>query len=109
MTWSAAFHAQKPTAYYAIDYTLRNNLGKPVRRVDGVIEFRDPDGTPFMSIQIAEGTDVPAGGIGKFAGNYPVSEAKPAQMRLRNLDKQTVRAVLLLKRVVFADNTTQKF
>lgn len=107
--WVAAFHDQKPRAYYAIDYTLRNTLDKPVQRVDGTIEFQGPDGIGFMSIQIAQGKAIPAGGDMRLGGNYPVSDKQPDQLKLRNLDKQSIRAVLTVERIVFDDNTVQRF
>jgi len=109
VNWSAAFHAQKPTDYYAINYTLQNDFEKEIKQIDGAINFREPGGAPFMSIQVAKGKPIPAGQGISLGGNYPVNAAVPDQMKLRNLSKQNVRAELSVDRVVFADGKIQYF
>jgi len=107
--WSAAFHAQKPTAYYAIEYTLQNNFKRDVRQIEGTITFRETGGEPFMSIQVAKGDMVARGKSIQLSGNYPINASVPEQMKLRNLDKQNIRAELMVERVVFADKSVRHY
>jgi len=107
--WRAELNTTGTVPFYEIAYTLKNAAAADITRVDGVITFRDPSGTPFMSVHVAKDRGIPARGTARLRGNYPVNTTNVDHMKLRDLAPASIRAELSVQQVVIKDGTVFRF
>lgn len=97
----------KYNTYYAIDIELKNGFDKNITEIDARVDFKDSLGDHFYSTTITPGIDIPA-------GQTLTDEAKEDNQRLVGKDHQmrstnNIQAELMVRRIVFADNTVLHF
>lgn len=103
--WSAAFDQGQLSKSYRIAYTLKSHCGKPIKIIDGSLDFYGPNGTRIYSIPLIGEAPLDAAGQANFTGTFYLNPARPAEIELRDLPPNQVSTRLRLRRIVFRDNT----
>ena len=103
--WSSTFKQGDLAKSYRIAYTLKSHCDKPVKLLDGSLDFSGPDGKRIYSVPLIREAHLDPGGEANFAGNYFVDPAKPEEIRLRDLPPEQIAIRLHLRRIVFRDNS----
>jgi hypothetical protein len=103
--WTAAFAQGDLSKSYKIAYTLQSHCDKPIKLIDGHVDFLDPDGKRIYSIPLIREAAIDAEGKARFAGTYFLNPAQPDQIRLRDLPPDQVSTQLHVRRIVFRDNS----
>jgi hypothetical protein len=103
--WSAAFAQGDLSKSYKIAYTLQSHSDKPIKLIDGRLDFLDPDGKRIYSIPLIREAAIDADGKARFAGTYFLNPAQPDQIKLRDLPPDHVTTQLHVTRIVFRDNS----
>ncbi|HEX3881944.1 MAG TPA: hypothetical protein VHW66_04750 [Stellaceae bacterium] len=103
--WSAEFAQRDLSKSYKITYTLQSHCQKPIKLIDGSLDFLDPDGKRIYSIPLIKEAPLDSGGAGRFAGNYFLNPALPDEIQLRDLPPAQVATQLHVRRIVFRDNS----
>jgi len=103
--WSAAFAQGDLSKSYKIAYTLQSHCDKPIKLIDGHVDFLDPDGKRIYSIPLIREAAIDADGKARFAGTYFLNPAQPDQIKLRDLPPDQVATQLHVRRIVFRDNS----
>jgi hypothetical protein len=105
--WTYSFHNGK----YEFDnrhlfsYSLKNPTQRSIKLVDGSLVFSDLLGEKIMGLQLNRDVIYPAGEVTATSGAWNVNTFQPAEMRLLNIKHEDVKADLIVKKVVFDDNT----
>jgi hypothetical protein len=103
--WSAAFVQGDLSKSYKITYTLQSHCDKPIKLIDGELDFAGPDGKRIYSIPLIREAAIDAGGKARFGGTYFLNPAQPDQIKLRDLPPDQVATELHVRRIVFRDNS----
>jgi hypothetical protein len=103
--WSSAFKQGELSKSYKISYTLKSHCEKPIKMLDGSLDFYEPDGKRIYGIPLAREARLDPAGEETFTGNYFLNPARPEEARLRDLPPAQVTTRLHLHRIVFRDNT----
>lgn len=103
--WSAAFAQGNLSKSYKIAYTLESHSDKPIKLLDGYVDFLDPDGKRIYSIPLIREAAIDADGKARFTGTYFLNPAQPDQIKLRDLPPDRVSTQLHVRRIVFRDNS----
>ncbi len=103
--WSAAFKQDDLSKSYRISYTLKSHCDKPIKLVEGNLDFYAPDGKRIFSIPLVREAPLDASAEATFAGTYFINPARPEEVRLRDLPPTEISTRLQLRRIVFRDNT----
>jgi hypothetical protein len=103
--WSAAFAQGDLSKSYRIAYTLQSHCDKPIKLIDGHLDFLDPDGKRIYSIPLIREAAIDADGKTRFAGTYFLNPAQPDQIKLRDLPPDQIATELHVRRIVFRDNS----
>lgn len=103
--WSAAFAQGDLSKSYKIAYTLQNHCDKPIKILDGQLDFLDADGKHIYSIPLVREAPIDADGTARFTGTYFLNPAEPEQIKLRDLPPGQVSTQLRVRRIVFRDNS----
>jgi hypothetical protein len=107
MRWSYQFKAG-PHAYenrHMFTYVLRNRTEKAIKLVDGSILFTDLLGEKLMSIRLFPEVKYPPGEPAPASGEWHVNQFEPSEQRMARIDHDDVKAILVIQKVVFADNS----
>ncbi|HEY1794732.1 MAG TPA: hypothetical protein VGG57_01300 [Stellaceae bacterium] len=103
--WSATFAQDALSKSYKIAYTLQSHCDKPIKLLDGHVDFMDPGGKRIYSIPLIREAAIDADGKARFTGTYFLNPAQPDQVKLRDLPSDQVSTQLHLRRIVFRDNS----
>jgi len=103
--WSSAFKQRDLSKSYRIAYTLKSHCEKPIKLLDGSLDFYQPDGTRIYSIPLIREARLDPAAEADFAGNYFLNPAMPDEIRLRDLPPDQIATRLHLRRIVFRDNS----
>jgi hypothetical protein len=104
--WSYSFEVGAYNMnHYRIIYTLKNTSQKGVKLNQSAIIFRDLLGEKVYAIKVSPDLKLPVRKNVVDEGAYPANEFIPEQMRLKGMDKENVRAELVVTKVVFDDGT----
>jgi hypothetical protein len=109
LDWTAARKKGDFGETYLITYSLANDYKQAVKLVDGEVAFSDLLGETVYTIRLTKDVTIAAGGIAVESGQYPINQFLPREERLGQLAKADVAAKLILRAVVFTDNTIAKF
>jgi len=90
---------------HLIHYTLKNRTQRAIKLVDGSLIFRDLLGEKMLTIRLEQDAFYPAGGSYETEGAWDVNPIEPEQMRLQRMDHDDIKPELVIRRVVFDDNT----
>jgi len=108
-SWSYAYKQGSFSQYYEIKYTLKNNYDKQVKLINGSIEFSDLLGESFFSIRIDPDIRIDSKDSATDSGNYGINEFFPGQIRMIKMQKEDIVATLIIRKLVFEDNTILEF
>lgn len=103
--WSAEFAQGDLSKSYKIAYTLQSHCDKPIKLIDGYLDFLDPDGKRIYSIPLIHEAPIDPDGIARFTGTYFLNPAMPDEIKLRDLPAGQVSTQLHVRRIVFRDNS----
>jgi hypothetical protein len=88
-----------------ISYTLTNRTDKPIKLVDATIVFRDLAGEKIFAAKLLQDYNYPSGEAIKVSGWWPVPIVEPTGKRLSVIKHEDVKAQLIVRKVVFEDNS----
>ena len=91
--------------YYHISITLRNMSTKGIKLIDASVQFTDLLDQHLYGIAVSPDTVIPPGAQKIDAGEYSINQFINAQTRMKDMAKGDVKAKLVVKRVVFSDNS----
>lgn len=103
--WSAAFAQGDLSKSYKIAYTLQSHCDKPIKLLDGYVDFLDRDGKRIYSIPLIREAAIDTAGKARFTGTYFLNPAQPDQIKLRDLPADQISTQLHVRRIVFRDNS----
>jgi hypothetical protein len=103
--WSVQFKQGQLSKSYKISYTIKSHIGKPIKIIDGRIDFLEPDGKRIYSIPLIHEAAIAPSGEATFTGNYYLNPALPQEIRLRDLPPSEIATRLEVTRIVFHDNS----
>jgi hypothetical protein len=106
-SWSAKLGADRFNInhHYSITYTLKNQHKKGIKLIDASLHFSDLLGTIVYTIKLNQDVRIPAEGTSQSSGQWPINSFEPEQGRLARIPKDDVVTTLVIRRVVFDDNT----
>jgi len=89
-------------------YVLKNLSDKPIKLVDGTLLFTDLLGEKLISIKLDRDTKYPAGKTASSDGAWNVNTFDPSggEARMATMIHDDVKATLVIRNVVFGDNST---
>lgn len=91
--------------YYHISYTLRNDMDKGVKLIDGALQFSDLLGEDIYRPVIDKDVKLPANGEIDLSGDYRINQFMPSELRLKDLPKSDIKVKVDIQKVVLEDNT----
>lgn len=105
-SWSFRAQQVKFETYYALDIELLNNFDKPIKEIDARVSFKNLLGGHLYSITLNPDSNIPAGGtILDQGGIRDNSRLISNWHQLRKINPQDVKAELVVRKIVFADNS----
>jgi hypothetical protein len=87
-------------------YVLKNLSDKPIKLVDGTLLFTDLLGEKLIAIKLDRDAKYPAGKITSTSGAWNVNTFGSSESRMTTISHDDVKATLLIRNVVFGDNST---
>ena len=103
--WSYEFQKGKFGPTYSITYNLKNSYKKGIKLMDASIQFSDLLGEHLYGIKVEPDLKIAPGSNVKEEGTYDVNRFMSEQMRMSKMDKKDVIAKLVVRKIVFDDNT----
>ena len=105
-SWEYRFVRGEYSQYhYNITVTLKNTSDKDIKLIDGTVQFVDLLGTRVYGIKISPDLHIPADKTVTDKGEYSVNQFIPEQARMAQMKKEDIKAALVVRRLVFADNS----
>jgi hypothetical protein len=92
-------------ARYKITYTVRNVSDKEITVNHSDIHFLDLLGEMVTSIRIGADIQLPPSKAVTDTRYYDINQFMPAQLRLRGMAKENIKAVLIVAKAGFADGS----
>ncbi len=89
-------------------YVLKNLSDKPIKLVDGTLLFTDLLGEKLIAIKLDRDAKYPAGKTASTSGAWNVNtfDSSGGEGRMTTISHDDVKATLLIRNVVFGDNST---
>ena len=103
--WTYTYKRDSMGDYYVINYALKNNYDKNIKLVYGSINFKDSLGTVVFGIAITSGLKIPAGETVKHGGPYLFNQFVNGQLIMKDMDKRDIVTEVIIRKLVFDDNT----
>ena len=103
--WSFQYKDSDDEKYYVISLTLHNTGTKPIKLVDAGIEFSDLLDARLYGIKVSPDLTIGPGETYVDSGSYPINQFISDQMRMKDMKKADIKAILDVNRIVFSDNT----
>ena len=107
--WTYAYKQEMASEYYRINYTLTNTYQKDIKLIDASIQFQDLLGEHLYGIKINPDLKIISGKSLKDGGSYRINRFISKQMRMKNIAKEDILATLVIKKIVFTDNSILEF
>jgi hypothetical protein len=107
MRWEYRFKAGQSNDenQHLITYVLKNRTDKSIKLVDASIVFTDLLGEKLIAIKLFPDRRYSAGEPATVSGVWDVNQFEPSQLRMATMDHDDVKATLVIRKVVFSDNT----
>jgi hypothetical protein len=86
-------------------YTLKNQSGKAIKLIDGSLQFTDLLGEQITNIRLDKDKLYPAGADTPDSGDWDINMFEKGPERLADLKHEDVKVTLVIRKVVFADNS----
>jgi hypothetical protein len=99
----------KFNTYYALDLTLRNAYPQAIKEIDGRVEFKDRLGGHLYTINLSSNLAIPAGGEIVDQGSQQNKRMLMESHPFRKHPADAIKAELVIKKIIFADNTSLSF
>lgn len=91
--------------YYNITLNLRNAGTKQIKLIDASVEFKDLLDDDLYNIKISPDVTIEPGKTHVDKGQYGINQFIHSQGRMRGMKKADIKVTLVVRRVVFSDNT----
>ncbi len=95
-------------AFYNIKLHLRNTGTKKIKLIEGGVFFKDLLDNKIYAIRIEPDIRIAPGATFISSGSYNVNPFIPDDSRLADMQKEDIKAELVISRIVFEDNTVLK-
>jgi len=109
VTWEVARRKGDFGDFYRISYTLGSDYAQAIKLIDGEIEFADLLGEKMYAIRVNKDLAIAPGKPAMDVGDYRINSFLPGEARLGQVARADVAAKLLVRALVFADNSVVKF
>lgn len=103
--WKHSFQRGQFQNAYRISVTLKNSANKKIKLIEAAVQFTDLLDAEIYAIRLKQDLQIDAGATVVNTDDYPINQFIPAHARLKDLDKEDVKAVFIVGRIVFTDNT----
>ncbi len=90
---------------HIISYCLKNRTHKDIKLVDASLVFRDRLGQQILMVRAVRDVIYPADAPTQQTGVWPLNMFEGSPQRMRSLPHDDVILTLIVRKVVFADNT----
>ena len=90
---------------YNIKYHLKNNYKKNIKLLDASINFNDLLGEHLYGIKVDPDLKIKSGTIKIEGGLYRINQFIAKQGRMAKMEKKDIIANLVVRKIVFDDNT----
>jgi cell division septum initiation protein DivIVA len=108
--WTFRAQQVKFDTYYALDVELKNNFDKPIKEIDARVTFKNLLGGHLYSITLNPDSSIPAGGTWLDQGGVRDNSRLLSNFhQMRKVNPQDVQAELIVRKIVFADNSILTF
>ncbi|MEN9459992.1 MAG: hypothetical protein RIS84_12 [Pseudomonadota bacterium] len=108
-SWSLRPQAVKFETYYALDIELLNNFDKAIKEIDALVNFKNLLGGHLYSINLNHDSNIPAGGSLLDQGGRDNSRLLSRWHQMTKVTPQDIKAELVVKKIVFSDNSVLSF
>lgn len=109
-SWTFRAQQVKFDTYYALDIELKNNFDKPIKEIDARVTFKNLLGGHLYSITLNPDSAIPAGGIWLDQGGIRDNSRLLSNFhQMRKVNPQDIQAELIVRKIVFADNSLLTF
>jgi hypothetical protein len=105
--WSASLGSDQFNInhHYQIKYSLESKSTRKIKLIDAGLHFRDLLGNELFLIRLLQDVQLPAMGTIQQSGQWRMNQFTPGQDRLAKIPAKDVVTALVIRRVVFDDNT----
>ncbi len=108
-SWSLRPQPVKFETYYALDIELLNNFDKAIKELDARVNFKNLLGGHLYSINLSPDSNIPAGGSLLDQGGRDNSRLLSHWHQMTKTNPQDVKAELVVRKIVFSDNSVLSF
>ena len=109
VTWDSHMRKGDFSNFYRITYVLKNNYEKPIKVIDGSLQFTDLLGEVIYTIRLTKDAYIGPGKQVSSTGDYGINQFLPGQDRMGGMPKTDIIPKIVVRSVVFGDNTIAKF
>jgi hypothetical protein len=95
--------------FITLSIEFNNGTGKDVRAFEGVFTFSDLLDNKILGSRIAISDPVKAGAKYKWDGELNYNQFIASHKKLRSEEQQNLKTSFEIRKILFADGTTQKF
>ena len=103
--WSYKLEKGRHSSNYNIKYSLSNGYKKNIKLLDASIHFSDLLGEHLYGIKITPDLKIKVGELKADGGIYGINRFMNEQARMAKMDKKDIVAKLVIRKIVFDDNT----
>jgi hypothetical protein len=108
VSWEGQFgHGQYNDYNYTVTLRLKSTSTKDIKLIDASVQFADLLAAPILSIQVYPDRHIAAGDTDTFTVPYNIFT--PEEMRLGQMNKDDIKATLVVSRLVFSDNSIGEY
>ncbi|MFA6596152.1 MAG: hypothetical protein WCS69_00405 [Ignavibacteriaceae bacterium] len=104
-SWSYSVTSDNISSYYAIKLKLKNDYEKGIKLIDATVQFYDLLDSRLFGIKIGPDIIIPAKQLVEENGSYSINQFINEENRMKTMNKEDVKAVLNVKKIVFDDNS----
>jgi hypothetical protein len=108
-TWSYRVVRGDYGSHYEITLDLKNTGTKDIKLIEGGVVFKDLLGEKIYSIRITPDQKVAAGKSLVDKGRYDINQFIASQTRMAQMKKEDIQATLVIRKLVFTDNTIAEY
>jgi Protein of unknown function (DUF2939) len=95
--------------HYTITLNLKNNSNKEIKLIDALVRFTDLLDSEMYRIKVNPDRHIPAGEAVTDTANYDINQFSPEQARMAQIRKEDIRAALIVRKLVFGDNSIGEY
>jgi hypothetical protein len=108
------FHKMDFTAGDASDtitfsLELKNNTGKDIKAVQGIVQFKDQFGDIIESVQLKFEDGISAAHVSRWDGAMKYNQFLDTDRRLNDVDQKNLQTNFVTQKLIFSDGQVQDF